>query len=416
MVKKIVIAGTSVYGIGNLGDEALLKVLVDSLREMNPDIELVLIARHPGEYLDSFFGVRSIQNLEYQTKEESLGRWFRGLNPGDDTSHLRSIVDELESADLFIVGGDPFNELSMGFGWGLMPHATSLITLARFIGVPVGLYGIHMGRPLATPIGKEMTRYCVGNVDAITLREEFSRQVLAEMGIRTDHSAVLADPAFGLKPIASREPGTAILEKLDIRVSGKPVVGMNFRHQYWNWDTETWAHYREIVASFCDALVEDMDADILFIPNSNYELDAKIQLYQDDRPTNREIQSAMCHRERGHLVEARLDLTETLSLFPLLDLHISSRRHSLVFAALHGVPILAIGAGGKWHIGPAVAEMGVKDAFIELDDISLAALASMAAAIHADSTGMKERLLDRVAALREPACMHARELVRIAVG
>lgn len=411
---KIVIAGTSVYGIGNLGDEALLKVLVDNLRSENVDADITLLARHPGEYLDSYFGLKSIPNVEYPRKKDSLGKWFRGLNPGDDTEHLRRIVEELKEADLFIIGGDPFNELSMGFGWGLMPHATLLVTLAKFLQVPTALYGIHMGRPLKTEIGKEMTKFCVSNCQRVTLREKFSEDVLREIGISTDNCVVLSDPAFGLEPIADTKPGTDLMGRLGLSPNGKALIGVNFRHEYWHWKSEKWDPFRAAVAVVCDDLVQRLDADILFIPNSSYDKDADIQLYQDDRPANRDVVEMMKYANRAHLIEAQLNLTETMSLFPLLDMHISSRRHSLVFAAIHDVPFVAIGAGGPWHIGPAVEELDVPDSFMDVETLSEQNLLEKTSYVWSKADDLKSRMKSALPALRDKARAHASHILEIA--
>lgn len=410
-MKKIVIAGTSVYGIGNLGDEALLKVLVDNLRAQYDDIDITLLARHPGSYVDSYFGVRSIENLEFPCKADSLGKWFRGLNPGDDTAHLHAITTELEQANLLIIGGDPFNELSMGFGWGLMPHASLLVTLAKFLQVPAVLYAIHMGRPIESQIGLEMTKYCIENCKSVTLREPFSEKVLANMGVATSNCVVLSDPAFGLEPVRDMTEGARLLNRYGISLGSKKLIGVNFRHQYWNWEKPLWDTYRKIVADVCDHLVEKYDAEILFIPNSHYDTDSSVQLYQDDRPANRDIAELMQYSQRAHLIEDQLNLTETLALFPHLDAHISSRRHSLTFAATHGVPIVGIGAGGPWHIAPAMEELDVADMFLELEELSVESLAEKVELAVEHGREIVERLENRIPELREKARAHANVLL-----
>ena len=406
-MKKIVIAGTSVYGIENFGDEALLAVLCRELNEKAEDLEIMLLARHPGKDLEDFYSVKTFKNLEHDSKENSIGKWFYGLNPTDPQDHLSNVLKEIQSADLLILGGDPFSEISLGFYRGLMPHATLLITLAKAVQTPVMYYAVHMGRPILSEAGKEMTKFCVTNVDKITLREDFSETVLNEMGIETDNCVVLADGAFGLNPVEGKEQGMEILKRNGIEFKSDKVIGINFRHQYWTWTKEEWAHYRAMVVDICDYMIEEYGVDLLFIPNSTYEIDAKYQLYQDDRPTARDIYADLKNKEHAHKIEEKLDLYQTLTLFPLLDMHYSSRRHSLVFAALHGVPIIGSGAAGKWHIQPALEELSVGENFIPLDDLSIEKIKERIDATWNNRAHYSKILLEAIPPLRAKAIAHA---------
>ncbi len=259
------------YGIENLGDDAMLNGFCKGLRAALHDVEITLLARHPSKEMDTLHGIRSIKNLEHNSKKESMGRWFYGLNPGDPTDHLARIQKEIEESDLVVIGGDPFAEISLGTYHGLAPYAGLLMTLAKFHSKPVMLYGIHMGRPLETEVGKELTRFCVENADIVTLREEFSRNVLRDMKIDDTRCKVLADTAFCMDPVRSKDPGQRILDREGIEFKSEQVIGVNFRHEYWRWDKETWEHYRTMLSEACDYMVEEFDADLLFIPNCTYD-------------------------------------------------------------------------------------------------------------------------------------------------
>jgi polysaccharide pyruvyl transferase WcaK-like protein len=400
--KRILIAGTSVYGIGNMGDEALLSVLTRELHNNIPDLEITWAARHPGTELDSLYNIqKSIKNLDHDCKHDSVGRYYLGLNPGDSGDNLRGIVKALEECDLFILGGDPFNEISIGVYKGLAPQAALLITLAKFLNKPVALYSIHMGRPLKTEYGKELTKYCITNATLVTLREDFSKGVLAEMEIPSDNTVVLSDSAWGLDPVDSREIGQSILDKEGIKFKSKKVIGFNFRHQYWVWNDEEWDKYCSILAETCDWMIETFGVDILFIPNSNYEVDKDFHLYQDDRPTQNDIVSQMKNKNNAHKVDGKYNLFETLSLFPFLDMHFSNRRHSLVFAAIHGVPPVA--CGGEWHVKPAMAELGMEELFVRIEDLSVDKLKSSLESTWNNKASYSKGIQNVMPALRDKA-------------
>lgn len=360
---KIVIAGTSVYGIKNQGDEAMLNVLCKEIQAGCPNIELVLLARHPSNELDRLHGVHSIKNIEHNSKAESMGRWFNGLNNGDSTDHLQNILKEIESADLLIIGGDPFAEISIGFNRGLAPYAALLITLAKFAGTPIMLYGIHMGRPLETEFGKEITKFCITNSDVVTLREEFSKNVLDNLGINTDNCIILADSAYGLEPI--NKVKEYIIAEENISFLSDRVLGVDFRHQYWIWGEEEWRKYCRILADTFDEIIEEFDMEILFIPNCTYNIDHK---YEDDRFTHNDIVDMMKYKNKTHQIRGEYNLFETLSLYNLVDALFSNRRHSLIFAAVQSA--VPIGCGGEWHVKPALDEIGVGDLFVKMEDFN----------------------------------------------
>jgi polysaccharide pyruvyl transferase WcaK-like protein len=404
---KIVIAGTSVYGIENMGDEALLAVLCRELHNDMPDLEITWLARHPSKKLDELYGIqKSIKNLDHDSKEQSIGRWFWGLNPSDPPDNLRGIIKALEESDLLIVGGDPFNEISMGVYRGLAPQASLLITLAKFLEKTVMLYSIHMGRPLKTDLGRELTKYCVANSAVVTLREAFSKKVLENMEISTKNTVVLADPAWGLDPFEDAEKGKSILEKEGIQFKSDKVVGVNFRHQYWTWSESDWEHYRSILVEICDYIVETMGADLLFIPNCTYDIDAKYTKYQDDRPAAKEIVERMKYKEHAHQIVNKYNLFETLSLFPLLDMHFSNRRHSLIFAAVHGIPPVA--CGGEWHVKPAMDELSIGDKFVNIEEFSAGLLKKSIDETWNNRELIKKRIYEVVPGLREKALQHAK--------
>jgi len=362
-MKRVVIAGASVYGLQNLSDDSMFTVFCRELHRNASNLEITLLARHPSPEIDAEYGVVSIPNLDHQTKEASLGRWFMGLNPGDDTDHLRDIWDRLAEADLLVIGGEPFIDISLGVYRGPAPYAALLITLARFLGVPVMINGIHIGRALATPTGQELTRYCIGNAVLVTIREEQTRPLLQEMGVDTHNVVTLADAAYGLERPRGTERGTEILQEEGIELDSGRLMGVTFRHMYWRWDEDTWARYSDAVADICDYLIETYDTDILFVPHNTYEAGLK---YENDLPAHRETSAKVSRQERVHRIDRRLGVDDTLALFPLFDMVFSNRRHSLIFAALAGT--VGLGVGEELHVKVTMEELGIGgDLFVDIE-------------------------------------------------
>jgi colanic acid/amylovoran biosynthesis protein len=346
---KIVIAGASTYGVKNQGDDAMLDVLCRGLRENIPDVEITFLARHPDKTFDSLFGVTSIKNLDHDSKEESLGRWFRGLNPGDPTDHLQAIRQAIDESALLVIGGNSFMEISLGLFRGTAPYAALLVTLAKFLERPVMLYGVEVA-PLQTDIVKELARYVVTNSQLVTVREESSKQELIKLGISDSNIRALADPAFGLTPLYGKAKGKEILDKENIRVNSARVVGVDFRHHYWSWTEEEFDSYGTVMAGMCDYMVENLGVELLFVPNCTYNIDTP---YEDDRVIHEKVINKMRLGSHTHQVKGEYSLHEILSLYSLMDMIVSNRRHSLVFGAVQRIPI--VGIAFEWRLKPGVS-------------------------------------------------------------
>ncbi len=359
--KKITIVGTSVYGIENAGDETLLSVLIRELRVREPNCHITWVARHKNERLAKEYGCdRVVVGLEHETKAASEGRWFNGLNKNDPTGHLHALDAIIRESDLLIIGGDPFQEITLSFNRGLASYAALLITHAKFVGTPVMLYSIHMGSKLISSYAKEVTKYCIENAALVTLREDFSLTRLHELGIRTDNCVVVSDTAWALNPVPLKDMSPAAKKFFAQLPKGKRVIGFNIRHNYWQWSERFWGTTADELAAFCDHIIETHDAVILSIPNCTYDIDHAME---DDRPIAHDIRKRMKHKNAFHCLEDRVKLNAILSIFPKLWAHVSNRRHSAIFAAVHKVPVLPL--GGSWHVRPAFDEIWLGGYLIE---------------------------------------------------
>ncbi|PIR83404.1 hypothetical protein COU19_00385 [Candidatus Kaiserbacteria bacterium CG10_big_fil_rev_8_21_14_0_10_56_12] len=406
--KKITIVGTSVYGIENAGDEVLLSVLVRELRALEPTCHITWVARHKNEKLAKEYQCdQVVVGLEHDTKAASEGRWFNGLNKGDSVEHLHALDAIIRDSDLLIIGGDPFQEITLSFQRGLASYAAVLITHAKFVGTPVMLYSIHMGSKLVTPYAKEITRYCIENANLTTLREAFSLTRLHELAIRTDNCVVVSDTAWAINPV-SYEHLSPAAKKFFKDAAGKRVVGFNIRHHYWQWSEQEWHEIAGEIAAFCDHIVEKHDAIILSIPNCTYDTDHKME---DDRPVARDVQKRMKHKTAFHCLEDRMELNPTLAIFPKLWAHVSNRRHSAVFAAVHHVPVLPL--GGSWHVRPAFDEIGLGRYDIEPEFWSAESLSENFDEVVARREEIIETIAQQLPRLRENAIRQAQLALKV---
>jgi len=370
MTKKILLAGASTYGVKNMGDDAMLFNLTQELHKQL-DCEITFLARHPDADYDKFFGIHSIKNFEHDSKQASLGRWFLGFNPGDAYEHLNTIKQALLEADLVIIGGNSFMEVSSNqFLRGVASYSALIALQCVFHNKPYALYGVA-GHKMKAEFTQEIARFLSGHARLVTVRESFFKEALREAGADSDRVRVAADPAFGLDSVADRDAAKALLARENIRLGAPMVVGIGFRHMYWLWDEAETELNLARMAEFCDQLVERHDADILFIPNCTYHVDTPLE---DDRYIAAQVIARMKHPERTHCPQRELDLAETLTLYQAIDILASNRRHSNIFAAIQGKPFFPFASGHPWHFKPFIEDLRLDIPLSSITDDSTATL------------------------------------------
>ena len=287
---RLVISGY--YGFGNAGDEAMLLSMVQSLRAIEPAIELTVLSAN-------------LAKTRANHPVSAIGR-----------QDLPAIGMALGRADALISGAG-----------SLLQDVTSRRNVYYYLGV-MGL-GLAMGKPLivyANGIGpiraaaaRRLTAGVLTRARLITVRDEQSLRELATMGIR---GILSADPALALVP-PGPERGRAILRDLGVEGDG-PLVLVAPR-QFPGSDRAFAA-----LAAAADYLVRTCRARVLFVP---------MQLPEDGHAA-----AAIRERMREPAVELReaLPPVDLLSLTGQARVLLGVRLHALIFASIMGVPALGI--------------------------------------------------------------------------
>ena len=153
-MKKIFICGY--YGFDNLGDEAILRSLVEGIRDQEPSVELTVLSasRHETE---EEYGVKAISRNDY-----------------------RALMNAMKSQDVIVFGGgsllqDVTSSRSILYYLGLMflakMHRKPLMMVAQGIG------------PIRRPIFRKLTKWIFRSAKHISVRDQVSREELVAMGI-----------------------------------------------------------------------------------------------------------------------------------------------------------------------------------------------------------------------------------------
>jgi len=395
--KKIVLAGASTYGVKNMGDDAMLYNLTQTLHR-KIDCEIVFLARHPEAGYDDEYGIRSIKNFEHDSAAQSKGRFFYGFNRGDDRKNLDRIRQEIEDCDLVVIGGNAFMEVSENSVMrGLVSYTVLVATLAIFMNKPYVLYGLH-GHPPTDALTAGVARFVCSNAEMVSVRENFYRDALRDIGVTGDHIEAFGDPAYGIDVIRNASVGGEILKDEGIELPDKNVIGVSFRHMYWIWSDDDFKIYSAKMAEFCDRIIERLDARLVVIPNCTYNID---NIREDDRYIAKTFIGQMKNPQCIDLVDREMSLTETLSLYQHIDMIVSNRRHACIFGANYDKPVHALSTGHPWQFKPFIEELGLDGAYASFTEDSLDDLVDGVAQTWKRRDEFSKKIADTMPRLRE---------------
>ncbi|SDD58372.1 polysaccharide pyruvyl transferase family protein [Kordiimonas lacus] len=308
------------YDTKNVGDYAMLQLFSSLARKKGLDVKL--LSRHKLDVLRDRYGADEIlENFEFGNKEQSRGRFFRGFNVGDASSHLTALTDAIrQSSGLVIGGGRLLVDYVDGVMRGPLAYWSTLVTLAKFLGVPVHIYAMTFIR-LKTERGATSVRFMVDSCTSVGVRDQASLDYLREIGCQNPNIYVLADPAFAL------EWGQSPLKGNKVAVS--------VRHIHADYAGLAYEQYLEKMVWVCEA-IRDQGYEPFGIPHAYYGIDAP---YCDDRTILKDIAS----RTPFEFVEEEwLDIDSYNKFYMETCGLIGIRRHSMLFAAASGVPVLGI--------------------------------------------------------------------------
>lgn len=296
-VFRVGISGS--YGGMNLGDEAILQVIVTLLRNALP-VEITVFSRHPQDTMARHQVDRAIPVRELSRRE---------------------VLPEVERLDLFILGGG-----------GILFDAEAAtylreVVLAEEKGVPVMVYAVGAG-PLQDPAAQRLVRSALNRAAVVTVRERRARQLLEHIGVNCD-IRVTADPAFLLEPQGL--PAEAI--EAEVFAGGRNLVGMSVREPGVAAPDLDQDFYHTMLANAADYMIDRLNADLLFVPMERRTLDLQ---------HSHAVIAKMAHADRAVVLKGEYTSGQLLSLIGKCTFAVGMRLHFLMFAALQGVPFVAL--------------------------------------------------------------------------
>jgi len=287
------------YGGMNLGDEAILHSIITQLRR-SLKTEITVFTR---DCKDTLMRHR----VEHAVHSQNMSR--------------PEIVSEIESLDVLIVGGG-----------GLLYDARARAHLREASvavdrGVPVMIYAVGAG-PLKDSSVQDFIRSVLERVDCLTVRDKRTCQLLEDSGLKRQIQ-ITADPALLL------EPETVDMVSLHREgITGKKkIIGMSVREPGVAAPDIQEGHYHALLANAADFLIERFDADILFIPMEPGVFDLQHA---------HAVISRMLRPQRASVLQGLYSSGQLLTVISNLEFAVGMRLHFLIFAAIMGIPFVAL--------------------------------------------------------------------------
>jgi polysaccharide pyruvyl transferase CsaB len=314
-MKRIVISGY--YGLGNLGDEAVLAGILASFRALDSSAVITVQSADPA-------ATTALHRVD------AVPRY----SP-------RAVFRTIRQADLLLSGGGSL--LQDVTSARSAAYYLAIILLAELCRTPVMLYAQGVG-PIKRRVTAMQARLLLNHVRMASVRDQGSADLLRRLGMTRPPIHVTADPSFALDP-AGDEECTRILSEAGVPTT-KPLLGVAVRP----WPVG--GNWREDIANGISEAARRIGAVPLFLPMQG---SSDIPLAEDIAA----LANVECHVLRGPLTP-----TQAKGIVGQMAVVIGMRLHALMFAASQAVPSVAISYDPKVasFAGASPAHLPVLDA------------------------------------------------------
>jgi len=312
-MKHLLISGY--YGFGNTGDEAILSGMIQQIKEKIPYCNFVVVSGNPEE-TKRMHSVDAISRIDFPR-----------------------ISQEIDKSDLVIVGGGGLFqdhhkiEISSIFtqpGLGIASYAIVPLMASMHL-KPVMFYSQGFG-PLFSKESKIFVSYVCDFADIITVRDLPSKELLEDLGVNPEKIILTIDPALGLIP-ASKERVKEIFKQENIDLDNKEIVCVSVRQWI---DKSLEEKYIDHIARALQNFLDSHDAHLIFLPFQVYNE------HNNDIEVETKIIEKLNDKSRCNTISKVYDPREMAGIIAEADLVIGMRYHSMIFAALSNIPVVAL--------------------------------------------------------------------------
>lgn len=348
MTRKLNILIVDFYSASNRGDAAILEGMKHSLLAVFPSASLTVFAYQPHT-------VRIINNLQSQkvlvegmTLFSTKFLFFMFLVCLEKVGLFRRIIKFLLGrykknqlkyyfeADLVIsVGGAHLND---NYKIHLLGRLFGL-WFAKALGKKVIVYSQSLG-PFSQATYRILAKIIFEKLDVISVRDEDSKTILKNLGVRKPPIVVTADAAFAMNLDLNQEELKLLQNKIvaegDPFIQKDLTVSISLRD--WPWGELKNEDYLEVFAKFIDWLIETKNASIVLCSTctgfGGYHMDDRVQGFY--------LKERVKKKENVYIFENEYKPKELANIYGKVGVHIGTRMHSCILAMLAGTAVIPI--------------------------------------------------------------------------
>jgi polysaccharide pyruvyl transferase WcaK-like protein len=353
------------YGWGNIGDEATLQGFARLLARYDSHASAWFASRDP----------------KHTARAEPAFRYF----PASRFSLRRWWANRRADGAVF-VGGTPIMDV---LGRWPLSEVVPLVAAKVERGTPVAFVGIGTERLQREESRRLIADELAPRISHWSVRSEHDRERLLAYGVEGDRITVAADLAWTLERIpeeaSDRRPECLRAGPDDV------LVGVNVTNE--RFVAERAPRLFVTLAEFLDRLVEKLGARIVFFCNEIREDESF------DKAASQLIIGHMRHAERAAILPNEYRTPQQMmALLGACRLAIGMRYHFCVFAAIQGVPFVAIKRSDK--VDDLCRDLAWRHG-VGLDEIDAPRLEAMGTELLADGPGAAHTMLERVESMRD---------------
>jgi polysaccharide pyruvyl transferase WcaK-like protein len=416
-IKRIGVFGH--VGQGNLGDEAIIAAVLQTLRQRYPEAEFVGFSMNPEDtrarHQIQAFPIRRLcrtstpavppQTLRanahvsrhYETLLARIKTHLKAIAPlyvlmngiqryvhllsgvVEEPRFLLDCYQHLQGVDLLIIAGSQPLIDYVGGPWGFPYTLLKWVLIAKAVRAKVALVSVGAG-PIHSWLGRLMIKEVVVRAHYRSYRDENSKNVIEQLGVPGPH-VVVPDLVYSLPCRGPSDLGMAL--------PARPIVGLNplpFRDpDYWPGSSaRIYERYVSALAEFACWLIRRGYA-VLFFPT-------QLRL---DPPVIHDIRLCMKAHEANDVEAYILDwpihsLDDLMTAIARTEMVVATRFHGIAIPYLLRKPLVGIAYHQKTH--DLMRRLGQSEYVLDIGEINFEALRERFLALEANRAVIRNRL------------------------
>ncbi|MCM3610369.1 polysaccharide pyruvyl transferase CsaB [Planococcus sp. MERTA32b] len=352
---RIVLSGY--YGFDNVGDEAILFAIIQSLKEYHPGVNLTVLSNNPEKTASTY-------------QVDAVNRW-----------NVNDVRKALKESDCLISGGGSL--LQDETGMKSISYYSGVMKIAQFLKKPVIIYAQGMG-PVKSKLNRQIMKHVLQRSEMITVRDKHSKSFLQSIGVSKPIQLV-PDPVMGIDASGFSSGLTTGTD------ANKRVISVSIR----NW-TEDLSYLKKVAAGL-DQLAGN-GHEILMVPMHGR--------YDDE--TSKNVAGMMKHKAEIFPYDSSIE--EKMAAVKESDVLLGMRLHALIFASVGNTPFVALSYDPKIDSFAEIVDQKVLGNVCS-DDWSAEDIASSIEEILADYPNEIKKLEESVIPLQQKANDTAKQVI-----